>query len=64
MALMGVIDKNPAIAEKFLARSNELMDAVNNEFNLDSYVAQGHGRKVVEGLYSILVGVDGRKVGE
>ena len=26
--------------------------------------AQGHGRKIVEGLYAILVGIDGRKDGE
>lgn len=26
--------------------------------------AKGHGRKVVEGLYTILVGVNGRKDGE
>jgi hypothetical protein len=64
MALMGVIDKNPAVAEKFLSRKDELMDATNEEFNRDDFVAQGHGRKIVEGLYAILVGIDGRKEGE
>jgi hypothetical protein len=64
MALMGVIEQNPAIATKFLARMDELMDAAGTEFNRDEFVAQGHGRKVVEGLYAILVGVNGRKDGE
>ena len=64
MALMGVIDKNPAVAEKFLSRKDELMDATSEEFNRDDFVAQGHGRKIVEGLYAILVGIDGRKEGE
>lgn len=64
MALMAVIDRNPSIAEKFLGRREELMNAVNEEFNRDEFVEQGHGRKVVEGLYAILVGVDGRKDGE
>ena len=64
MALLGVLDKNPAVAEKFLARRDELMGALNAEFVLPEYSAQGDGRKVVESLYTILIGVDGRKVGE
>lgn len=64
MALLGVMDKNPSIAEKFLARGNELMGALNTEFDRPEFFAQGDGRKVVEGLYTILVGVDGQKVGE
>jgi hypothetical protein len=40
------------------------MDATSEEFNRDDFVAQGHGRKIVEGLYAILVGIDGRKEGE
>ena len=64
MALLGVLDKNPAVAEKFLARSDELMDALNTEFNRPEFSDQGDGRKVVEGLYTILVGIDGQKVGE
>lgn len=46
------------------ARKDELMGAVGDEFDRNEFVAQGHGRKVVEGLYTILVGVDGRKDGE
>ena len=46
------------------ARKDELMDATSEEFNRDDFVAQGHGRKIVEGLYAILVGIDGRKEGE
>ena len=64
MALLGVMDKNPSIAEKFLARGDELMGALNTEFDRPEFFAQGDGRKVVEGLYTILVGVDGQKVGE
>lgn len=63
MALLGVMDKNPSIAEKFLARSDELMGSLNTEFDRPEFFAQGDGRKVVEGLYTILVGVDGQKVG-
>ena len=64
MALLAVIDKNPAIAEKFLARNEELMGVLNTEFYRPEFLAQGDGRKVVEGLYTILVGIDGQKVGE
>lgn len=64
MALMGVIDKNPAVAAKFLERKDELIDATITEFNRDEFIAKGHGRKIVEGLYTILVGIDGRKDGE
>ena len=64
MALMGVVDKHPAVAEKFLARSDELMGALNTELIRPDFSEQGDGRKVVEGLYTILVGVDGQKVGE
>ena len=64
MSLMGVIDKNPAVAEKFLARSDELMGALNTEFIRPDFSELGDGRKVVESLYTILVGVDGQKVGE
>ena len=64
MALMGVMDKNPAVAEKFLARSDELMGALNTELIRPDFSEHGDGRKVVEGLYTILVGVDGQKVGE
>ena len=64
MALLAVIDKNPAIAEKFLARNEELMGVLNTEFYRPEFLAQGDGRKVAESLYTILVGVDGGKVGE
>lgn len=64
MALMFVIDRNPAIAEKFVPRSDELMNARSNEFNDPKYISQGDGLKMVEGLYSIIVGEDGRKLGD
>ena len=64
MALLGVLDKNPAVAEKFLARRDELMGALNTEFIRPDFSEMGDGRKVVESLYTILVGVDGQKVGE
>lgn len=64
LAMMAVLDANPSIAEKFLARKDELIGALNKEFNTNGNVELGHGRKVVESLYGILVGDDGRKTGE
>ncbi|MBR4653792.1 MAG: hypothetical protein IKO72_10585 [Kiritimatiellae bacterium] len=64
MVLLAILDKNKSIADKFLARREELWNARDVEFNMDEYIDKGHGRKIVEGLYAILVGVQGRKVGE
>ena len=65
MALMGVIDKTPAVAEKYLARSVELMNARLTEvFNAEDVYKDGDGRKIVENLEEILVGLNGQKVGE
>ena len=58
------LQHRPEIAEKFLARKDELIGALNKEFNTNENVELGHGRKVVESLYGILVGDDGRKTGE
>lgn len=64
MALMFVIDRNPEIANKFAPRSDELMNARDKEFNNPEFFKDGDGLKIVEGLYSIIIGEDGRKLGD
>ena len=63
MSLLGYNDHIEALRPA-VDRANAEKRTVN-AFNKDDTVALGHGRKVVEGLYSILVATDAPlRVGE